>query len=261
MRRISQFVAILICSLLLTGCFIQRDRAKWELPSEPVCFEDRDSEDYDMRVLTVRGRDYMPFGTVKTRVNDSSVRECLGYLNGDKGTRVYTLEEDGLDNYIMIRNVEGIMEQPDFWRAADTMGENIDTPDYIESLGYEEWSTSGIFSDDEDIWIAMDIEADDIESIRIDYDIDGRPAGEMETGGSAIAEIKRGNDHSFFLRVGDSCDRAYMGEPFPISVRFTVTDRMGKVHEADGRFVGNIVLGEMYRVTLTGDADNGYKIK
>lgn len=40
--------------------------------------------------------------------------------------------------------VDGIMNQPDFWRAIDTRGMVIDTPDYIDSLGYSYWE-QGIY--------------------------------------------------------------------------------------------------------------------
>lgn len=35
--------------------------------------------------------------------------------------------------------VGGIMDQPTFFRNVDTVGQNINTPDYIDSLGYDFW--------------------------------------------------------------------------------------------------------------------------
>lgn len=35
--------------------------------------------------------------------------------------------------------VNGMMEQPDFYRAIDTVGVDVHTPNYIESLDYDIW--------------------------------------------------------------------------------------------------------------------------
>jgi hypothetical protein len=32
------------------------------------------------------------------------------------------------------------MEQFDFWRSVDTIGKEIDVPDFIANLGYEIWN-------------------------------------------------------------------------------------------------------------------------
>jgi hypothetical protein len=32
------------------------------------------------------------------------------------------------------------MEQFDFWRSVDTIGKEIDVPDFIDSMGYEIWN-------------------------------------------------------------------------------------------------------------------------
>ena len=257
MRRSYYVITALLCACLLTGCFVQRDRAKWDLPEDPVAFEDRDSDEYDMRVLTVGGRDYMPFGTLKNVMNDSAIRECLGYLNGDENTRVYTLEEDAFTNYIMIKNVNGVMEQPDYWRAVDTMGENVATPNYIESLGYEEWATSGIYEDRDDVFISIKIQADDVETITMSYDIDGTPAGEISTSSG----MTQGSNHAFSIRVDGKCDRAFLGEDFPFRARFTITDTSGNVHDVDGGLDEDVNLDSNIYLILRGDPQSGYSLK
>jgi len=42
------------------------------------------------------------------------------------------------DDYIVSRD-NGWMSQPMFYRAVDTKGKDVYTPDYIDSLDYEYW--------------------------------------------------------------------------------------------------------------------------
>ena len=259
MRRTVRVLSLVLCTCLLTGCFVQRQREKYNLPADPVAFEDRDSDSFDMRVLTVNGRDYLPFGTVKNRMNDSSIKACLGYLNGDQNTRVYTLEEDPDNNYIMIYNNEGIMEQPSYWRAADTMGKNVETPNYIDSLDYEEWAASGIFGDRACVHLLLKIDAEDIKTMKIEYSIDGKPAGEYTVDGSG-KNMTAGSNHRYEIAVKDYCDRAFLGVEFPLTVKITVTDKSNAEHVVEGGFDGSVLLEETLSFTLTGNSTKGYKL-
>lgn len=51
----------------------------------------------------------------------------------------YTNEDDTEQNFLMDYITDGVMEQPSFWRAADTKGKDLFVPAYIDSLGYEYW--------------------------------------------------------------------------------------------------------------------------
>lgn len=77
-------------------------------------------------------------GTLK----ENDIEACVGYLvqNGEDSTdyRVYTLSYNANDDYLMLY-VDGVMNQPDFWRATDTRGMVIDTPEYIDNLDYTYW--------------------------------------------------------------------------------------------------------------------------
>lgn len=54
--------------------------------------------------------------------------------------RIYTLSGDPEHNYLMDFNDSiKLMNQPTFYRAIDTNGKIIDTPIFIDSLGYEFW--------------------------------------------------------------------------------------------------------------------------
>ena len=135
----------LLCLLLSAGC---GDRGFAPLPEEPTAFEltgfqnPADPEDGYM-ALEYEGRVYLPYGTLAGRIGRSDVAECLGYLVqdgiADENARIYTLAADPAHNYLMDDYEGGEMMQPIFWRAADTAGEAIDTPDYIDDLGYAFW--------------------------------------------------------------------------------------------------------------------------
>jgi hypothetical protein len=55
-------------------------------------------------------------------------------------TRVYTLSDDSECNYLMVYDIGStLMNQPDFYRAIDTLRRDISTPEYIDSLAYSLW--------------------------------------------------------------------------------------------------------------------------
>ena len=125
--------------LLLTGC------SRGKLYDEPEEFPELqtgtyvnpdDPEDSYVTVL-YDGREYVLYGTQSKTIRDSMIAACVGYLDGDTNERVYTLTDT--TDYIAEFYVNGIMEQVNFLRAADTIGKDADTPDYISSLDYDIW--------------------------------------------------------------------------------------------------------------------------
>ena len=88
-------------------------------------------------VIEYGGRTYVFYGTQSGMIRESMIKECIGYTDGDTNSRVYTLNDT--DDYIATYYVNGEMEQFHFLRALDTVGEDIATPEYIDSLDYELW--------------------------------------------------------------------------------------------------------------------------
>lgn len=114
-----------------------------------ICYGESIYSDEDMEdgyiTIEYNGRVYAPYGTVARSVRSKDVYECVGYLyredyEDDRSIRLYTLIRDPDRNYIMDKS-DGfvIMEQPIFWRALDTRGKDIYTPDFIQSLDYALW--------------------------------------------------------------------------------------------------------------------------
>ncbi len=148
MRR-AVWIAAVLFLLALAGC----GRADpYALPEEPLAFETWDftnPEDPDdgYRALEYDGKVYLPYGTLAGRIGGHDIARCLGYVvqdgEADPGMRIYTLSDDPDGSYLMEYYVNGIMEQPMFLRAVDTAGEEIHTPEYIDSLGYAYWEQTG----------------------------------------------------------------------------------------------------------------------
>ena len=104
-------------SLLFSGCSAFQflgERAP-DLPDNAQSFKKVDTDSSGI-VMEVNGRKYAPFGTLNGKLGNSSLGECLGYVDNDKNDRVYTLCEEPYGNYLVTKNVNGIMEQPMFWR-------------------------------------------------------------------------------------------------------------------------------------------------
>jgi uncharacterized membrane protein len=138
-------IILLICILRLTGLGVKYP----ELNDDAIAFNmeeyvDESNDDDSYGTIEYKGRTYIPYGTLKHSIKTNDINECIGYIIQDennKNWRIYTLTEDSNNNYLMVYDIEtNLMNQPDFYRAIDTKGENIDTPSYIDPLDYNFWN-------------------------------------------------------------------------------------------------------------------------
>ena len=133
-------------ALILTGCGGPRYP---ELPADPAAFEmgsyvDEADDGAAYGVIEYEGRAYLPYGTIARSVRAADIAACVGYIVQDgeplTDTRIYTLAGDPAHDYLMEYYVgTTLMNQPVFWRAEDTRGQEIPTPAYIDSLDYGYW--------------------------------------------------------------------------------------------------------------------------
>ena len=119
-------------------------------------FEDAAHDSALFGTLEYDGRTYIGFGTVNNKFRHTAVDRCIGYVvmdensssnpdPNDTNTRIYTLSGDTDHNFLMDYNeTAGPMNQPNFWRALDTRGEDIEIPKYIDDLGYEYWKSAPV---------------------------------------------------------------------------------------------------------------------
>lgn len=147
MKKIITLLLSLICILTLVGC----NQTKYpELPQDAIAFDmgeyiDKDDDEASYATIEYGGRIYIPYGTIGKTFHETDVDSCIGYLvqDGEKDTdqRIYTLVDDIECNYLMDYYVgDSFMNQPCFWRAIDTKGKEITTPEYIDSLEYQYWT-------------------------------------------------------------------------------------------------------------------------
>lgn len=139
------------CIFVLGGC---GKSIYPDLPDNPTAFEMGSliygDDEAGYGTIEYNGRTYVPYGTLGKTLHRKDIKECIGYIICDENsssytdlndtdTRVYTLTDDEENNFLMDYYSKGVMEQPHFWRAADTRGKEIKQPDFIESLGYDEY--------------------------------------------------------------------------------------------------------------------------
>ena len=131
--------------LILAGC---GKRIDCGLPESPIEFHTgsfvnpADSDD-TYQSIEYNGRTYVGYCTVKNSIDGNDVGKCLGYIVQDgvpmKDVRVFLLNADIDENYLVQLVSGGIMDQPVFYRAIDSRGKKIFTPKYIEGLDYNYW--------------------------------------------------------------------------------------------------------------------------
>ena len=138
------FVAA-ISMLILAGC---GRRIDFELPENPIefhtgTFVNPANPDDACQSIEYDGRTYIWYGTQKKKFDGNDVGKCLGYIVQDgvvmKDLRVFLLNADPDANYLVRFSTDGFMDQPDFFRALDSKGKTISTPQYIECLGSSYW--------------------------------------------------------------------------------------------------------------------------
>lgn len=145
MRQKAFATALLLALLLAAGC---TDRIDYRLPANPQAFigsdfVNPDNPDDAYLSFTYNGRTYIPYGALQGRLTGKDVGPCLGYLLSgevkDDHTRVFGLRADPDGHWMAIISRDGFMEQPSFWRAVDTVGQDIPVPEFIISLHYDFW--------------------------------------------------------------------------------------------------------------------------
>lgn len=249
---------------MFSGCMRIIDRFGKELAlpdnAQEFVMEDRDSA--GMMFMEVNGRTYAPYGNLRGTMRNDSIRDCLGYVGGDKNTRVYTLYEDPYDNYILVKNVNGVMDEDVYWRDFSTYGEDIFTPEYIRSMEYEEWGrSSGVYYEIRAMIVNVTVNADGVKELDFEYTINGRQGGEGGAGYLDGALLNKGEVMACDISEVSLNDKFSIDDPFEVKMWFRVILEDGTVVEVSGEFTGTVELGESYEMELTGNAEDGYKIQ
>ena len=237
---------VLSGAILLSGCNLKKNPV-YDLPAGARNYEQKYYEDQDESLIEIDGRTYSFFGTLRGKMSDDSIRDCVGYLDGDKNTRIYRLMDDPYDNYIMVKNMEGIMEQPSFYRAMDTRQKDILTPSYIESLGYECWGSSGIHYEPSEAVIGLVCNAKNVKEIGYSVKINDE---DSHVGGVRLANfgiIKQGEHFTVEIQENRVIKIADKDKPFTVTITFTVLTGDGDEKTVTGVFTHDMMLGGYLR--------------
>ena len=250
---------ILSGAILLSGCSLaDKNNAylKHEMPMKS--YEQKYDEDSGDTTIDLNGRTYSYFGRINERMNQNSIRECLGYVDGDKNWRIYGLADDPYDNYIMIKHVKGIMDQPVFLRATDTRQKDIFTPKYIASAGYECWASSGIHYEMPAAGISFICNVENAREVGYTYKINGKEAGGGVVAFASGKKISKGEKFTIEITEVQLGDYAEKDKPFMVEITFSVKDMDGETHEVNGSYKQEMMLGAAVNNLELRLSDDGY---
>ena len=142
-KRVIAAVCLCLTLLALSGCVNRIDDS---LPDDPLEFlthtfiNPADQNDTYL-ALEYDGRVYIPYGNLAGSIDGNDV---VGYYvqDGNKmeDTRIFLLANDSDANFLMRMDLVGVMSQPDFFRAVDTKGEEIDIPQFIHAMDDPFWN-------------------------------------------------------------------------------------------------------------------------
>ena len=251
-------LAVLMSAVfLMSGCSLfNGNKEALELPPNPQSFDKIYDEDTGDTTINVNGKTYSYFGILNDKMSNESIRECLGYVDGDKDTRIYSLYEDPYDNYIVIKHVNGIMDQPVFLRATDTRQKDIFTPSYIKSAGYECWGSSGMHYEMPAASVGFTVNAENIKLVNYAVDINGEPTFFGQTGILSGRVLSKGDHNELEINEFETGDNAAKDKPFKVSITFSVVDKDDTEYEVEGVYEREMMFGA-YLDGLEIREDNG----
>ena len=133
---------ILSGCILLCGC---GSNVNWDITDNAIEIEDTNLNEYvnpndkeDTYIyVEINGAMYLPYGVQGEQITSDMIGECIAYEEDDDNQRYYKV--NGSDDFIADYYVGGEMVQVNFMRKADTIGKDIETPNFIDDLGYDIW--------------------------------------------------------------------------------------------------------------------------
>ena len=261
--KILAATAALSVSFLFSGCSgIMEYFAKApEMQPNAQSFKMYDSDQMNSMLIDVNGRTYAPYGVVKMSMSKSSLKECIGYVNDNKDSRLYTLNEDPFDNYLIQKSVRGFMDPDTFWRDISTIEDEVLTPEYIDPLNYEEWAKSGCYSEMKEFKVDILLDADDVYELSMDYKVNGEDCGTSGVRNANKTELKKGDIYDMSIAEISIYGKFDKDGPLDVECHFHVETMSGEMHDLEYVFKDTVKLGDKISLTLTGNAKDGYILK
>lgn len=245
----TKMAAVLLCgAILLSGCANKRDlkkQGKYQLPEEAPMYDSYYDSDFGEMTIDWNGKPYTLFGWRSETVPEESISECIGYVDHNEDRRIYLLSDDPDHNYLMVSNLNSIRGDWCFYRAQNTVGKDIFTPDFIESNGFGIWGSSGCHNSDkkEPAKIALKINCDDIKCVNcyvmVNHKVALGPTAKLPSG----KLIRKGDFVYMEIKEEQLSGKIPEDEPFSIEVTFKVVDANGDEQDVYGSFTHDMMFG------------------
>ena len=145
-------IFLIIMLLTITGCTMKYpDLDKDAIGFKTDSYIDELDDEAGYLTFEYEGRTYLPYSSLKGTIKEKDIDKCIGYLIQDENTsstldlnntdtRVYTLRADPSHNFLMVYFIgTTLMNQPEFFRAIDTQGKNINVPKFINDTDHNYW--------------------------------------------------------------------------------------------------------------------------
>ena len=261
MRILKLTAAIIIGTSILCGCSVpNRDVGKYRLPDKPMEFERYYDEDFGEMSVDLLDKTYTNFGWTNIPVPDKEIEACIGYCDHNEDMRIYSLANDPSHNYLMIVNLNSINGDWSFYRAQDTVNQNILTPKLFEPNGFECWGTSGVhYSDEiEPASIALKVRCDYVKSIKCNITVNGEKQFVSEAAANN-GKLIRKDDFVYMNITPDQLGDLPADKPFAMEVTFTVVDGSSNEYPVEGSYSHDMMLGSyLFNIDIEYEEGRGY---
>ena len=137
---------VIVCIIGGIVVRINKNNKLKALPDNPILFKsgelEVDDEDTGYRTVEYEGKRFIMYGKIKPNGLLGNINyaygNCLGYVDDDKLDRIYALNGESTDEWLIEYYVTGIMEEPVILREITTKNKK-EIPSSVESFDYDYW--------------------------------------------------------------------------------------------------------------------------
>ena len=137
---------VIVCIIGGIVVGISKNNKLKALPDNPILFKsgelEVDDEDTGYRIVEYEGKRFIMYGKIKPKGLLGNINyaygKCLGYVDDDKSDRIYALNGESTDEWLIEYYMTGIMEEPVILREITTKNKK-EIPSNVESFDYDFW--------------------------------------------------------------------------------------------------------------------------
>lgn len=135
---------VIVCIIGGIVVGINKNNKLKALPDNPILFKsgelEVDDEDTGYRTVEYEGKKFIMYGKIKPKGLLGNINyaygKCLGYVDDDKLDRIYALNGESTDEWLIEYYMTGIMEEPVILREITTKNKK-EIPSNVESFDYD----------------------------------------------------------------------------------------------------------------------------